>query len=149
MNDFFPFTGSEEDYKYSPRKDLPLFKELAYDFKKNDFIIDKRTNDIKVLEGKEALEVWVYKAILTNRYEHEIYSWSYGTELINLIGQKFSRGLTESEAFRYIKEALMINPYITDVINKDISFINDVVNIKILVDSIYGEVLVSVRRQEL
>ena len=92
------------------------------------------------------MEVWIYKAILTDRFEYPIYSWDYGTELTDLIGQKFSKGLTESEAFRFIKEALMINPYINDVNNLGIVFDGDTVTIKISVTSVYGEVKIDVQR---
>ena len=103
-NEFFPFVGVPSDYTSDIHTDLPLLREYAYDFKTNDFIIDPSTNDIKVVTGLKALEVWIYKAILTDRFEYPIYSWDYGTELTDLIGQKFSKGLTESEAFRFIKE---------------------------------------------
>lgn len=143
---FFPFVGLPSDYISDIHTELPLLREYAYDFKTNDFIIDPSTNDIKVVTGLKALEVWIYKAILTDRFEYPIYSWDYGTELTDLIGQKFSKGLTESEAFRFIKEALMINPYINDVNNLGIVFDGDTVTIKILVTSVYGEVKIDVQR---
>lgn len=143
---FFPFVGVPSDYTSDIHTDLPLLREYAYNFKTNDFIIDPSTNDIKVVTGLKALEVWIYKAILTDRFEYPIYSWDYGTELTDLIGQKFSKGLTESEAFRFIKEALMINPYINDVNNLGIVFDGDTVTIKISVKSVYGEVKIDVQR---
>jgi len=142
--DIFPFTGVPEDYSYTPNSELPLLRELAYDFDKDDFIIDEDTNEFKVVEGVEALKVWIYMAIKTIRYNHEIYSWDYGTELSTLIGQKFSRGLTESEAFRYIKEALLINPYINDVENNGVTFRGDDLRIKIKVISMYGGIDIDV-----
>lgn len=145
MSDFYPFVGVASDYEFGVSKELPLLKEFQWDFETNNFIVDENGN-FKVVEGKKALEVWIYKTLLTNRYEHEIYSWDYGTELIKLVGQKFTRGLTESEAFRFVKEALMINPYINDVINKGVSFIDDTVNISIYVDSVYGEVEIDVSK---
>ena len=143
---FFPFVGLPGDYISDIRTELPLLHEYAYDFTTNDFIIDPSTNDIKVVTGLKALEVWIYKAILTDRFEYPIYSWDYGTELTDLIGQKFSKGLTESEAFRFIKEALMINPYINDVNNLGIAFDGDTVTIQISVTSVYGEVKIDVQR---
>lgn len=145
MSDFYPFVGVASDYEFGVSKELPLLKEFQWDFETNNFIVDESGN-FKVVEGKKALEVWIYKTLLTNRYEHEIYSWDYGTELIKLVGQKFTRGLTESESFRFVKEALMINPYINDVINKGVSFIDDTVNISIYVDSVYGEVKIDVSK---
>ncbi|HCQ5732530.1 TPA: DUF2634 domain-containing protein, partial [Clostridioides difficile] len=98
----------------------------------------------KIIEKKEALKVWIYKCIKTNRYEHEIYSWGYGTELAELIGQKYSKGLTESEASRYIKEALLVNPYILDVNVKNTKFTDDLLSVDIIINTIYGEVEVNV-----
>lgn len=140
----FPFIGVPEDYNYTPDNELPLLKEIAYNFKTDDFIVDENTKEFKVVEGAEALKVWIYMAIKTIRYNHEIYSWDYGTELNTLIGQKFSRGLTESEAFRYIKEALLINPYINAIENNGITFRGDDLHIKIKVKSIYGGIDIDV-----
>ena len=143
---FYPFIGSPEDYEFEVSNELPLLKELAFDFESGEFIIDEVSGDIKVVTGKEALRIWIYKAIFTNRYVHEVYSWDYGTELATLIGQRFSRGLTESEAFRFISEALLINPYIDDVINNKITFSGDILHINITVISRYGEVIFNVWR---
>ena len=143
---FFPFVGVPSDYISEIQTELPLLREYAYNFDTNDFIVDPMTNDLVVVTGIDALEVWIYKVILTDRFEYPIYSWYYGTELTDLVGQKFSKGLTESEAFRYIKEALMINPYINDVDNLGVTFDGDTVTIKIAVDSVYGGVKINVRR---
>lgn len=141
MSDFFPFVGVESDYiSENEDKDLPLYRELAWDFKNDIYIKDKKTNDFKIVEGKEALKVWIYHALHTDRYLHEIYSWDYGTELIKLVGQRFTRGLTESEAFRYIKEALLVNDYILNVKKNNIDFYEDILHIDITVKTVYGEV---------
>lgn len=143
---FYPFIGEPEDYVLPAEPELPLFYELAWDFKKDDFLIDEEKNEIIIWNGEKALEVWIYKALKTNQFEHVIYSWDYGTSLITLVGQKFSRGLTESEAFRYVKESLLKNRYITDVINNGVTFVNDEVTINVIVETVYGEVKINVRR---
>lgn len=143
---FYPFIGSPDDYILPQNNELPLFREFAWDFKINDFVIDNNTNDLVVLTGNKAIEVWIYKTLMTDRFEHLIYSWDYGTSLINLVGQKFSRGYTESEAFRYVREALLINPYIVDVINNGVRFEMDDLRITVKVETVYGEVSVDVRR---
>ena len=142
-NTFFPFVGVESDYIPENNSELPLYKEIAWNFDTDEFIRDEK-GDFKIVEGKEALKVWIYHALHVNRYEHEIFSWDYGTELIKLIGQRFSKGLTESEAFRYIKEALLINEYLTDVRKNSITFDGDTLHIDITVFTVYGEVRLSV-----
>ncbi|HEK4706260.1 TPA: DUF2634 domain-containing protein, partial [Clostridioides difficile] len=123
-------------------EELPIFREVAWDFEKDEPILEK--GDFKIIEKKEALKVWIYKCIKTNRYEHEIYSLEYGTELSELIGQKYTKGLTESEASRFIKEALLINPYILEVNVKSANFNRDILSANVKVSTIYGEVEINV-----
>ncbi|HEK8704991.1 TPA: DUF2634 domain-containing protein [Clostridioides difficile] len=142
MSTIFPFIGVPEDYILPKTEELPIFREVAWNFEKDEPILEN--GDFKIIEGNDAIKVWVYKCIKTNRYEHEIYSWKYGTELSELIGQKYSKGLTESEASRYIKEALLVNPYILDVNVKDTKFTDDLLSVDIEISTIYGEVEVNV-----
>ncbi|MBU5306472.1 DUF2634 domain-containing protein [Clostridioides mangenotii] len=142
MSELFPFITIPEDFKPPSNKKLEKFKEVAWDFEKDEPIIEN--NKFKIIEGKEALKVWIYKCIKTNRYEHEVYSWDYGTELSDLIGQRYTKGLTESEATRYIKEALEVNPYILNVETVDSKLEGDVLSANVKVTTIYGEVEVNV-----
>lgn len=141
MSTIFPFIGVPEDYILPKTEELPIFREVAWDFEKDEPILEK--GDFKIIE-KEALKVWIYKCIKTNRYEHEIYSLEYGTELSELIGQKYTKGLTESEASRFIKEALLINPYILEVNVKSANFNRDILSANVKVSTIYGEVEINV-----
>ncbi|HBZ0209617.1 TPA: DUF2634 domain-containing protein [Clostridioides difficile] len=142
MSTIFPFIGVPEDYILPKTEELPIFREVAWDFEKDEPILEK--GDFKIIEKKEALKVWIYKCIKTNRYEHEIYSLEYGTELSELIGQKYTKGLTESEASRFIKEALLINPYILEVNVKSANFNRDILSANVKVSTIYEEVEINV-----
>ncbi len=142
MSTIFPFIGVPEDYILPKTEELPIFREVAWDFEKDEPVLEK--GDFKIIEKKEALKVWIYKCIKTNRYEHEIYSLEYGTELSELIGQKYTKGLTESEASRFIKEALLINPYILEVNVKSANFNKDILSANVKVSTIYGEVEINV-----
>lgn len=57
-----------------------------------------------LIDGREAIEQSIYKALDTERYEHVIYSWFYGSELHLLPGQPIP--FVYSEIKRYITEAL-------------------------------------------
>ena len=142
MSTIITFIGVPEDYILPKTEELPIFREVAWDFEKDEPILEK--GDFKIIEKKEALKVWIYKCIKTNRYEHEIYSLEYGTELSELIGQKYTKGLTESEASRFIKEALLINPYILEVNVKSANFNRDILSANVKVSTIYGEVEINV-----
>ena len=131
----FPFVSNIEEVKID--NTFPLYKEVAWDFKRNIPIIENR--DFKIVEGNEAIKVWVYKALLTPRYQYSIYTWNYGSELLSLIGKAYTPQLTKSEAKRYIEEALKINPYILEVNVLDTDFKDGVLSASIKIVTIYGE----------
>ena len=131
----FPFISGTDEIKVD--NSFPLYKEVAWDFEKDTPILEN--GDFKIVEGNEAIKVWVYKALLTPRYNYSIYSWDYGSELMDLIGKAYTPSLTKEEAKRYIKEALLINPYILEVNVIDTSFDNGVLSADIKIVTIYGE----------
>ena len=136
----FPFVTYKEDMVKD--NTFPLYREVAWDFKKDIPILENR--DFKIVEGNEAIKVWVYKALLVPRYQYSIYSWGYGSELMDLIGKAYTPQLTKSEAKRYIEEALKINPYILEVNVVDTSFNNGILSADIKLLTIYGESDISV-----
>ena len=137
----FPFISNTDEVKVD--NSFPLYKEVAWDFEKDIPII--QNGDFKIIEGNDAIKVWAYKALLTPRYNYSIYSWDYGSELMDLVGKAYTPSLTKEEAKRYIKEALLINPYILEVDITDISFKDGILNADIKIKTIYeGEVLVNV-----
>ena len=131
----FPFISNTDDVKVD--NNFPLYKEVAWDFKRNIPILEN--GDFKIVEGNEAIKVWVYKAILTPRYNYSIYSWNYGSELLDLIGKAYTPQLTKSEAKRYIEEALKINPYILEVNVLDTDFKDGILSADVKIVTIYGE----------
>ena len=58
---------------------------------------------------------------------------------MDLIGKAYTPSLTKEEAKRYIKEALLINPYILEVTVIDTSFKDDLLSVDIKITTIYGE----------
>ena len=131
----FPFVTYKEDMVKD--NSFPLYREIAWDFKRDIPILEN--GDFKIVEGNEAIKVWVYKALLVPRYNYSIYSWNYGSELMDLIGKAYTPQLTKSEAKRYIEEALKINPYILEVTVIDTDFKNDLLSADIKIVTIYGE----------
>ena len=131
----FPFVTYKEDIVKN--NSFPLYKEVAWDFKRDIPILEN--GDFKIVEGNEAIKVWVYKALLVPRYQYSIYSWDYGSELMDLIGKAYTPQLTKSEAKRYIEEALKINPYILDVNVIDTDFKDSILSANVKIVTIYGE----------
>ena len=131
----FPFVTYKEDMVKD--NSFPLYKEVAWDFKRDIPILEN--GDFKIVEGNEAIKVWVYKALLVPRYQYSIYSWGYGSELLSLIGKAYTPQLTKSEAKRYIEEALKINPYILDVNVINTDFKDSLLSANVKIVTIYGE----------
>ena len=66
-------------------------------------------------DGVEAVIQAIYLILSTERYQHIIYSWDYGVELLDLYGKPMPYVLAEIP--RRIKEALVQDNRITDVVD--------------------------------
>ena len=130
----FPFISPPEIENIYP--EYPLYRECAWDFK-NDLAIFEDGSP-KIVTGNEAIKVWVYKAIKTTRYHYEIYTWNYGCEIESLLGKGFHFGFIESETKRFIREALIVNPYITYIAKIDVTFEKDTLRAYVELETIYG-----------
>lgn len=73
------------------------------------------TND--TIDGESALRQFVVKTTLTARFRYLIYSTDYGCELEELIGKDVSEELLKVEIPRVVKEALLIDDRIEDVLD--------------------------------
>lgn len=98
--------------------ELPLFKEIAIDFETGEPLL--KENEFIILEGKEALKVWVWKTLKTERNKYLIYSDSYGNDLAENIGQIYDKTTKDALMINEIKECLLVNPYIINVYNFNI-----------------------------
>lgn len=92
---------------------------------KEDFIIEEKSNktyklniEKNTIEGKcegiEAIKQTIYCILNTERFENLMYSWDYGVEIKNLIGEQSTYVIPELE--RVIKEALIQDDRIEDVV---------------------------------
>lgn len=140
MSSIFPMIQPGADVSASTQ--LPLCKEIAWDYDACVPIFSG--GEPLVVTGGEAVKVWAWKALKTVRYRHDIYSWDFGCEVENLIGRAFTPEVKQSEAIRYIREALEINPYITAVRQVSVELNGSVLTITCTVNTIYGEVELSV-----
>lgn len=144
MSTDFPFVGSVSGTaSTSTDEDLPLLTEYAWDFEQDKFLYDGNGHHI-VVTGQEALKVWIYKALKTERYEHEAYSWSYGVELKPFIGKVMGVKERYSELRRVIVECLMVNPYIKSIDKVEFEHAGTLVTCRITLTSVYGEVIMYV-----
>lgn len=140
MSGIFPIVQPEA-VETAPER-LPLCMEVAWDFEGGKPIFSG--GKPLVVTGADAVKVWIWKALMTARFRHSVYTWDYGNEVESLIGQPFTPAVKHSEAVRYVREALMVNPYIRAVRQVDVTFENDDLTICCEVETIYGEVRVYV-----
>ena len=122
--------------------EYPTYREIAWDFKKNEPIIEN--GEFKIVEGNEAIKTWVYLALLTPNKQYPIYSWDYGSEVKELIGKNYTKALTKAEAQRLIEECLIINPYIVEVQVIDAILKENTLTCDIKITTIYGDLEVSI-----
>ena len=142
MSREFPFIGTVRD---AATVDLPLFQEYAWDFERDCFLYDVNGRHI-LLTGNPALEVWIYKALKTERFEYFAYSWQYGIELKPFIGKVMGVQERYSELRRVITECLMVNPYIRSIDSFSITPENraELIRVHITLTTVYGEVEINV-----
>lgn len=121
-------------------EEMPIFKEYAIDFKTGEYIKDEN-NDVKVLEKNEALKVWIFKALKTERFRYtDIHSDNYGSELETNIGTIYQKSIKDALMINQIRDTLLVNPYITECYNFDISNEDEYVpQIAFNVKTEYGE----------
>lgn len=140
MTDIFPIVQPEA--KASAASALPLCREVAWDFETGTPIYSAG-RPVEVT-GAEAVRVWAWKALKTARCRFDIYSWDYGCEAESLVGKAFTAQVKESEAARYVREALAPNPYITEVRQVEAVFSGTQLTVSCIVSTIYGEVEINV-----
>lgn len=123
--------------------ELPTFTEYAWDFDHDCFKRDSAGNHITVTEN-EALKVWVYKLLKTPRYRYLAYYDDYGLILEDYIGKTPNDAVEASNLFAEIKKAIMVNPYIKDVMNTGMDPHDKTVQIAMEITTIYGKFAIEV-----
>lgn len=109
-----PFIARNTHTIQSAADTLPLFTEYGYDFDKQQFLYDENGNNVTVTED-EALKVWIYKAILTERYRYLAYHDEYGITIEPYQGTMPNNVYTADRIRQNIREGLSINPYIAKI----------------------------------
>ena len=106
-----------------------------------EFGIDFSTGQLTgtIVEGVEAIKVWIYLALKIARYRYFICSWQYGNEIEDLYGQGYSTEHLESEISRMVEECLLENEYIDTVTVDDMVYIGGKIRAKVTATTVYDE----------
>ena len=113
---------------------IPLLKEYAWDFDKDEIILDRNGKFI-IVEGVEALKVRNYLSLKIYKGRFFIYKNKVGTRLKDLIGK--SKNYVSLRVEEMIYEAIVDNIYVTDIDNLEINYVNGKVIVTFDVINIY------------
>lgn len=135
----FPFDDIEE---------FPLLDdEETEDYVVRDFEIDWDTLTLtgNIVEGVDAIAMWVQNALRTKRYEWLIYSWDFGEEYTELLGYSYTQEYLENEVERLISECIEEHPYISGLEDLEVEVIGgDKLHITFTLVTDFGEVEIDV-----
>ena len=69
----------------------------------------------KIVEGIEAIKVWIWLCLHTERFRYAIYSSDYGTSFEQYIGHVLSDEYINTDCESEVTDALLINDYIESI----------------------------------
>lgn len=113
------------------------FEEITLPSKTYKLIKDKN-RIVGYIDEIEALKQAIFLILSIERYDYLIYSWNYGVEFNDLIGQ--STDYVMPEIKRRITEALMQDDRINSVDNFEFKINKKKVHVSFTVHSIFGDV---------
>ncbi len=117
--------------------ELPLYRDVQMDYKSGQPVW--AGGSPVFVTGLEAVKGWAWRAIDTARYQYSIFTWDYGCELQQLVGQPYQAQTKLSEAERYVVEALMVSPYIREVQVTDTHFEGSTFHMIVELSTVYGK----------
>ena len=135
-----PFVSGNTD-NVAIENSLPTFTEYAWDFVNDQFMFANGSH--KIVTENEALKVWIYKTLKTERWRYRAYDNAYGIELEQFIGAYTNNSDNAGEIEQYISEALLINPYIKSIDDIQARIDSDTLTYTIALTTIYGSLIAS------
>ena len=105
-----------------------------------EYGIDFETGQLtgEIVEGIEAVKVWIWCCVKTPRFRYAIYSWQYGTEFEQYIGQVLTDEYLNADVLTELEDALFINPYISAIENFSVTRNDDLLHITCTVITQFG-----------
>lgn len=127
----FPFDLEEE-----------IEEEVAIEEdEKKDWEIDFETGKLtgRIITGLDAIKQWVQLALSTDRYYYPQYSWDFGHEFSDLIGNEYKGDYIQCEIQRILEDALLVNDDILEIKDIECNFENDKLTGRFRIATTYGE----------
>lgn len=134
----FP-TITQLEFVTETEETIQLGRSFLFDFNENKFVMEN--GKFIVVEGIEALKMWIEKTIRTEKFRFKIYEKNndrdseYGVRIEDLIiGNDYPILFIESELKREITDALLKHPAISNLSEWLIDKEDDVLNINFTVE---------------
>lgn len=107
-----------------------------------EYEIDFNTGQLsgRIVEGKEAIKVWIWLVLQTPRYRYYVYTWDYGNEFEDLIGQGYTEEYIEAEAQRMTEDCLLINEDIQSISDFGVGMVGSTLTVSFTANTIYGDI---------
>lgn len=107
-----------------------------------EYEIDFKTGQLtgRIVEGLEAIKIWIWLVLQTPRYRYYIYTWDYGNEFDDLIGQGYSEEYITAEAQRMTEDCLLVNENIQSISDFSVGMKNDQLLVSFTANTIYGSI---------
>lgn len=124
-------------------EDEDEIEELEEEIKPpREYSIDFKTRQLtgEIVEGKEAIKVWIWLVLQTPRYRYYIYTWDYGNEFEDLIGKGYTEEYIEAEAQRMTEDCLLVNENIQSITEFSVNMEGDTLTVSFTANTIYGEI---------
>lgn len=114
--------------------------ETQYDVPR-EYGIDFKTGQPtgKIVEGTEAIKVWIWMCLQCERFIFAIHDWDYGIELEKYVGQTLTQEYVDTDIRKEVEDALYINPWITDVTDWRSTIEGDKLHLVFTVVTDFGE----------
>ena len=117
-----------------------IVKEKKKQIVPKEYEIDFNTGQLtgRIVEGKEAIAVWIWLVLQTPRYRYYIYTWDYGNEFEDLIGKGYTEEYIEAEAQRMTEDCLLVNEDIQSISDFHVNIGIHTLSISFTANTIYG-----------
>lgn len=120
-----------EDLEIADEGESELPKEYGINF-------EDGTLTGEIVSGVEALKVWCYFALKTERFRFRAFPWDYGNEVFELYGKTYGFDYIESEVKRMITDCVCAHPNIADCEKFEFENTGSVIKVKFSIITDFG-----------
>ena len=106
-----------------------------------EYELDLSTGQLtgRIVEGLDAIKVWVWNCLKTERYRYPIYSWQYGCEYEQYFGEIVPDDWLQGDCKTETEEALRVNPWITGITDFEASMEGSHLRLSFTLETAFGE----------